>query len=174
MHARVEFPLEVRGQSGQFHRRFGFLKIPAGVEHFHHLRKIILVIRAQINQAARQGNDAAGQGWEMFLGDQPVFTVLFLRPGVRKINVQPDCCMGRQKVLQKIGRLDAGAAQIDEPVAAAFAVQFRNAAEQAFNPDEISSGLASRIFDEERKRPRNRVQSRAVAILEKDPPRPGA
>ena len=55
-----------------------------------------------------------------------------------------------QEKLQKIGRLDAHAAQIGQPGAPAFAVQFLDAAEEALDPDQILLRVPTGVFNEER------------------------
>ena len=52
--------------------------------------------------------------------------------------------------MQKIRRLDAHAAQIGQPDAATLAVQFLDAAEKAFDADEILFRMPPGVFDEER------------------------
>ena len=56
----------------------------------------------------------------------------------------------RQEVLQKIRRLDANAAQIRQPGAATFAVQFLDATEETFDTDEIHCRVPAGVFNEER------------------------
>ncbi len=145
---RVELRFKVSLQCRKPDGRFHIFEHGIRGEHFGHLLEIIRVIRPQINRAARRER---GAGERRKAGaDEPVSAVLLLRPRVGEINVQGRGGARRQEVSQKIGGFDADAAQIHQPGAAAFAVQFLDAAEQAFDSDEIPVRVSAGVFDKER------------------------
>jgi hypothetical protein len=55
----------------------------------------------------------------------------------------------RQEVLEKIGGFDAQSAQILQSETAAFAMQFLEPSQQAFDADKIDAGVLPGVFDEE-------------------------
>jgi hypothetical protein len=143
-----ELALEIRQQFRQLHRRFNLLKFLRGGKNFRHLPKILRIVGAQINPAAGSEH-GTGERWKMFI-DEPVPVMFPLWPRIGEINVQRNCRMSRQQILQEIRRLEAHAAQIGEADAATLPVQLLDAAEQPFDADEILLGMSAREFHEKR------------------------
>ncbi len=97
---RIKVTFEICEHFRQFIGRSDFLKSFARAKNFRHLRKIIRVIRPQINFTAGRER-GTGERRKMFV-DEPVPAMFFLRPRVGEINVQRRCRMWREKILQKI------------------------------------------------------------------------
>lgn len=146
--ACMKFTLEIGQQFGQFPGRFDFFKFFSGIKHFRHLGKIGRIVGAEKNLATRRESGAGQRGKPLI--DKPIFMVPLFGPGIGKINMDGRGTVQRQKILQKIGGFDADAAEVLKAGAAAFAVEFCNAAEQPFNPDKICFGMLPRQFDKER------------------------
>ena len=107
---RVKIPLEVGRDFREFNGRCNFGKFFRRVENFVHLLEIIRIVRAQKNCPAGREHATRERG-KSFV-DKTMMTMFFLRPRIRKINVQRSGSVGRNQILQQISRLDADAAQI--------------------------------------------------------------
>ena len=68
-----------------------------GLEDCNHLLEIVLIIRAQIDRAARAERVPSQRG-EAFV-DQAMPAMLSFRPGIREIDVQRLRGMARQQIL---------------------------------------------------------------------------
>jgi len=81
--------------------------------------------------------------------------------------MQGESRVRRQKILEKIRGLNPHAAEICEASAAAFAVKFLQAAEQALNPDKIVLRMLPGVFHQERRVPAAEFHFKRLGLLEK-------
>ena len=117
-------------------------------ENFGHLRKIIPVVGSQINVSAGLQR-LPGEMWKPLI-DQAMFVMFSFWPRVGKINMNGLGRVRRKQIFQEIGRFNAHAAQIGQPGAPAFAVDFAQAAQQPFHADKISFGMQRGVLHQER------------------------
>ena len=82
--------------------------------------------------------------------DKPVLVVFSFRPGIRKIDMQRRDGFLRQQKFQKVGSLDANQAQIRQPGAQTFLLNFPQATEQSFHADKIMFWMQRCIFCQKR------------------------
>jgi len=69
--------------------------------------------------------------------DEPMAAMFPFWPGIREVDMQCMDGMRRKQVLEKVGRFDSHAAQVDQSSAPSFAVHFADTAEQSFDANEI-------------------------------------
>jgi len=144
----VEIALEIGDECGEVGRSFYRREEGAGGEDGLHLRKVIGVVGAQVNDAAGRKGLMGKRG--KLLVDEAVFAMFALGPWIGEINVEGGRRLAGEKPFQHIGRFDADGADIGQIGALAFAFEFSEAAKEALDADEIALRMRGGVLTQER------------------------